>query len=245
MVDVCHDGDIPEIHAAIVAVKCTDRENERLPSLEVEQVRRPQTQEEVLLQQATLQALPGGAAPGPQGRAQRAARQGADEGVQARPKVLIRFGRTRDRRWRARHSNILSIVSISRNCRRPLADFGQGERLPRQRGHRRSSPRRLCTTPRGSTTQHGGPARRHGGAGQSRADRPRLARIDAETLREIDVGVPVTRTSPRVRRSRRAHRPERPATPGLRAPTASSSIRRPSPSATRDGRSAAGHRRSG
>ena len=155
MVDVCHDGDIPEIHAAIVAVKCTDRENERLPSLEVEQVRRPQTQEEVLLQQATLQTLPGGAAPGPQGRAQRAARQGADQRVQARPKVLIRFGRTRDRRWRARNSNILSIVSISRNCRRPLADFGQGERLPRQRGHRRSSPRRLCTTPRGSTTQHG------------------------------------------------------------------------------------------
>ncbi len=33
MVDVCHDGDIPEIHAEIVAVQCTDRENERFPSL--------------------------------------------------------------------------------------------------------------------------------------------------------------------------------------------------------------------
>jgi hypothetical protein len=32
MIDVCHDGDIPEIHCRIIPVRSTDYENERFPS---------------------------------------------------------------------------------------------------------------------------------------------------------------------------------------------------------------------
>ncbi len=54
MVDVCHDGDIPEIHLRIISVQSADHENERLPSLEAQQARRPQTEEKMLPQQAAL-----------------------------------------------------------------------------------------------------------------------------------------------------------------------------------------------
>ena len=33
MIDVCHDGDIPEIHGRIIPVQSAYYENERLPSL--------------------------------------------------------------------------------------------------------------------------------------------------------------------------------------------------------------------
>ncbi len=46
--------------SASLAVWLPDHENERYPSLETAQARRPQAEEEVLPQQAPLQALPGG-----------------------------------------------------------------------------------------------------------------------------------------------------------------------------------------
>src|SRR5829696_1246859 len=55
----------------------------RCPSLEAQQGVGPQTQEEMLSQQAALQALPGRRPCGTQGRTQRDPRQGSDEGVQA------------------------------------------------------------------------------------------------------------------------------------------------------------------
>jgi hypothetical protein len=71
MVDVCHDGDIPEIHFRIISVRSADHENERLPSLEAQPARQPQTEEKVLPQQAALQEVSGRGQSGAQGQASR------------------------------------------------------------------------------------------------------------------------------------------------------------------------------
>ena len=101
VVDVCDDGDIPEIHVVNCRSAVLDRENERHPgrSLEGQQARRPQTEEEVLPQQAALQELPGGAAQGAQGRTQRASAARSSRRCSSAPERLTtaadaRFGRT-------------------------------------------------------------------------------------------------------------------------------------------------------
>ena len=75
MVDVSDDGDVAKSRkstSVIVAVWVPDHENERAErSREVQQARRRQAEEEVLPQQAAVQALPAGAAQGAQGRADR------------------------------------------------------------------------------------------------------------------------------------------------------------------------------
>ena len=254
MVDVCHDGDIPEIHAAIVAVQCTDRENERHPSLEVQQVRRPQTQEEVLPQQAALQALPACVLHQVR-KAERngSARQGADEGVQTAQKVLSRFGRIarstlacpplerlldnvdltdvsvavgRFRSWRtsssaarpSRRSACLHDAS-TRSTELRTTGYDDDSELPvtgacamkPSRARRDAKVHRdvCCAIRRSNVGVTATAELTHvvlaWAERQSAADdmvaRARAALIargwQTPTLREIDVGVPVTRTSPR------------------------------------------------
>src|SRR6476660_4873099 len=88
-----------ESTSVILPVRSANHENERCPSLEAQRAVGPQTQEEVLPQQAALQAVSSRRAPNPQGGTQRHAGQETDEGVQARSKPVIRppltgFGRT-------------------------------------------------------------------------------------------------------------------------------------------------------
>ena len=76
----------------IVAVRVPDHENDEnseMRECEAQQVRRPQTEEEVLPQQAPLQTLPAGAAQGAQGRDDGHPRQGIGQGVQACAQGLI------------------------------------------------------------------------------------------------------------------------------------------------------------
>src|ERR1700712_2062894 len=71
----------------IVAVRVPDHENDGRVR-EVLQAGRRQAEEEMLSQQAALQALPPGAQQGAQGRAAGHPRQGPGEGVQTRQEVL-------------------------------------------------------------------------------------------------------------------------------------------------------------
>jgi hypothetical protein len=58
MIDVSHNGDVAKIwsriHVRIIPVQSTNHENERRPSLEAQQAVGPQTEEEVLPQQAAM-----------------------------------------------------------------------------------------------------------------------------------------------------------------------------------------------
>ena len=89
MVDVCHDGDISEIgqrlHVRLSQCKRPITKTRDARHLKPSKLVGPQTEEEVLPQQAAVQALSGRGASGPQGRTQRHTGQGTGEGVQAGP----------------------------------------------------------------------------------------------------------------------------------------------------------------
>jgi hypothetical protein len=91
MIDVSDDGDVTKIHVndcRSVGNQSRKRSKGIERVREVQQIRRGQTQEEVLPVQAAMQALPGGAAQGPDGRTVGVARQGPAEGLRTCAKVL-------------------------------------------------------------------------------------------------------------------------------------------------------------